>query len=229
MDFVYICRDGNNEELRYSIRSVVNSFPNSRIWVVGGMPEWYSGNHIPINQDKNTHTNAFNNLKAITESIDISDKFVLMNDDFFIINKIDKIEYFYNGLLLDKINRYKDLIGESGYITKLIKTFNKLRKYKVDNPIDYELHVPFIMEKNKLKVILDKNEKLLYRSMYGNKFIVGGTQIEDVKVYANGGLVKKSFDYLNNNSDFLSTTDDSFKIVEPILKERFPNKTDYEK
>lgn len=228
MDFVYICRDGDNEELRYSIRSVVNSFPNSRIWVVGGMPEWYCGDHIPVKQDKNTYTNAISNLIAITESVDISDKFVLMNDDFFIINKIDRIEYFHNGMLLDKINRYKNLVGESGYITKLVKTFNRLQKLGIGNPIDYEVHVPFVMEKNKLRLILSKDNRFLHRSMYGNRFSVEGTQIEDVKVYARGGLVKKSFDYLNNNSNFLSTTDDSFDLIEPILKKRFSSKTKYE-
>jgi hypothetical protein len=229
MDFVYICRTGSNEELRYSIRSVVNSFPNSRVWVVGGIPEWYCGDHIPVNQDKNTYTNVLNNLMAIADSLDISSKFVLMNDDFFIINKINKIEYFYNGLLLDKINRYKDLVGESGYITRLIKTYNRLKKLNVNSPIDYELHIPFVMEKDNLRLILNKDGKFLYRSMYGNRFNVKGTQIEDVKVYVSGGLVKKSFDYLNNDSDFLSTTEDSFDLVEPILKERFPNKSNYEK
>jgi hypothetical protein len=229
MDFVYICRNGDNQELRYSIRSVVNSFPDSRIWLVGGMPDWYCGDYITVNQDKNTYTNAFNNLKAISESLEISDSFVLMNDDFFIINKIDKIEYFYNGTLLDKITKYKELLGGSGYITKLIKTFNRLKKSNTASPIDYELHIPFPMEKDKLKTILNRDSGFLHRSIYGNKFNVGGSQIEDVKVYISGGLVKKSFDYINKKSDFLSTTDDSFILVEPMLKDLFPNKTKYEK
>ena len=38
MNFIYICRVGENEELRYSIRSVLNSFPEANIWVIGGKP-----------------------------------------------------------------------------------------------------------------------------------------------------------------------------------------------
>ena len=193
------------------------------------MPDWYCGDHIAVKQDKNTYTNAFNNLKAISESLEISNSFILMNDDFFIMNKIDKISYFYNGTLLDKIVKYKDLLGESGYITKLVKTFNRLSKVSISDPIDYELHVPFPMEKDKLRTMLKKDSGLLYRSIYGNKFNVGGSQMEDVKVYSSGGLVKKSFDYINKKTDFLSTTDDSFILIEPILKDLFPDKTIYEK
>ena len=229
MDFVYICRSGDNEELRYSIRSVLNSFPDGVIWIVGGRPDWYCGNYIEVDQDKNTYTNAVNNLKVICNSLEIDKDFILMNDDFFIINKIDSIKYFYGGTLLEKISLYKDLTGSSSYIDKLVKTENRLQRYEIDQPLDYELHVPFPINKEKLSKVLVKNDKLLYRSIYGNLFHVGGLKIEDVKVYDHGGLIKKSFDYLNSYSDFLSTTDSSFNMIEPILKEKFPNKSHCEK
>ena len=229
MDFVYICRSGDNEELRYSIRSVLNSFPDGVIWVIGGRPDWYCGNYIEVSQDKNTYTNAVNNLKALCNSLEIDKDFILMNDDFFIINKIDSVKYFYGGTLPEKISLYKDLTGSSSYIDKLVKTSNRLQKYKIEQPLDYELHVPFPMNKEQLSKVLVKNDKLLYRSIYGNLFNVGGSKIEDVKVYDHGGLIKKSFDYLNSYSDFLSTTDSSFNMIGPILKEKFPNKSHCEK
>lgn len=229
MDFVYICRSGKNEELRYSIRSVLNSFPDSTIWVVGGKPDWYCGKYIEISQDKNTYTNAVNNLKAICNSMEIDEDFIIMNDDFFIINKISDIKYFYGGTLLEKILLYKDLTGSSSYIDKLSTTLNKLKRYGVDQPLDYELHVPFPINKQNLHKILNKNDKLLYRSFYGNMFNVGGLKIEDVKVYDRTGLIKKSFDYKKTHTDFLSTTDSSFNTLEPMLKEKFPNKSHCEK
>jgi hypothetical protein len=229
MNFVYICRSGKNEELRYSIRSVLNSFPDSTIWVVGGRPDWYCGNHIEVSQDKNTYTNAINNLKAICSSIDIDEDFILMNDDFFIINKINDIQYFYGGTLVEKVLLYKDLTGSSSYIDKLSNTLNKLKRYGVEQPLDYELHVPFPVNKKNLYKILNKNDRLLYRSFYGNMFNVGGLKIEDVKIYDRTGLMKKSFDYQNIDTDFLSTTDTSFNTIEPMLKKKFPNKSHCEK
>jgi hypothetical protein len=228
MDFVYICRSGDNEELRYSIRSVLNSFSDAIIWVVGGKPDWYCGNYIEVPQDKNTYKNAFNNLNKICNTLEIEDNFILMNDDFFIINKIDSIKYFYGGTLIEKISLYKDLTGSSSYINKLVITFDRLKKYKIQEPLDYELHIPFPMNKNNLSKVLNKNERFLYRSMYGNIFNVGGLNMDDVKVYDRGGLTQKSFDYQNIGTDFLSTTDTSFAILEPMLKQKFSNKSIYE-
>ena len=228
MDFVYICRSGDNEELRYSIRSVLNSFSDARIWVVGGKPDWYCGNYIEVPQDKNTYKNAFNNLNKICNTLEIEDNFILMNDDFFIINKIDSIEYFYGGTLIEKISLYKDLTESSSYINKLVITFDRLKKYKIQEPLDYELHIPFPMNKNNLSKVLNKNDRFLYRSMYGNIFNVGGLTMDDVKVYDRGGLTQKSFDYQNISTDFLSTTDTSFTILEPMLKQKFSNKSIYE-
>ena len=57
MDFVYICKDGVNEELKYSIRSVVESFPEAIVWVVGGKPDWYIGNYIKVEQKESKYKN----------------------------------------------------------------------------------------------------------------------------------------------------------------------------
>jgi hypothetical protein len=85
------------------------------------------------------------------------------------------------------------------------------------------------MNKENLSKVLKKSDRLLYRSVYGNLFNVGGLKIEDVKVYDRTGLIKKSFDYENVYTDFLSTTDSSFNAIEPMLKKKFPNKSHCEK
>lgn len=97
MNFVYVCRDGENEELRYSIRSVLSSFPEAKIWVVGGKPSWYIGNYIEVKQSQSKYGNVLNNLKSICNSELIEESFVFMNDDFFIVNKIDTIDIFHGG------------------------------------------------------------------------------------------------------------------------------------
>ena len=228
MDFVYLCKSGENEELRYSIRSVISSFPNAKIWLVGGKPDWYIGDYIQVAQDKTIYTNVVNNLKAVCESKEINNKFILMNDDFFIVNKIKKINYLNGGLLSDKILFYKEVTKDSSYITRLSDTHNRLKKYNIQDPLNYELHVPFPIEKDKLKKIMERDFRFLWRSVYGNKFSVGGKTIKDVKVYDGGGLMKKSFDYENNKTDFLSSTDTSFIKIKPMLEELFPDKTKYE-
>ena len=230
MDFVYICRDGANEELKYSIRSVVESFPNSNIWVVGGKPDWYIGNFIEVKQKESKYKNAVENLKTISVSEQISESFILMNDDFYIVKKIEKIENFHGGYLLDKINLYQKLNGNSQYTRKLSGTYKKLKALGFENPLDYELHIPMIMEKEKLKIILDLIDQFLWRSIYGNKFEVGGTEMQDVKVYTTGPLVLKSYNLNIDNHTYLSSADSSFNnIFNKILKDKFNQKTKFEK
>lgn len=228
MDFVYICKPGDNEELRYSIRSVLYSFPDAKIWVVGGKPNWYSGNYIFVDQNHHKYANAINNLHAICDSNEIPEEFVLMNDDFFIIKKIDKIDNFYNGFLSTKINKYTQITGSSMYIKKLILTRTRLIEYGIDNPLDYELHIPMAMEKEKLKHIILKYPSCLWRSMYGNIYAVGGSQMEDVKIYTNKKYAARSNE-ITEHSIFLSTEDQAFDLAfNKVFSKMFISPTTYE-
>ena len=228
MDLVYICRDGENEELRYSIRSAVNNLPHDKIWVVGGKPDWYTGNYIEVNQGRAKYTNARNSLKAICDSEEISESFILMNDDFYIINKVESVPYMYAGTLDDKIKQREDIFNGNTYTTLLRNTLGYLSRKKINVALDYELHVPMVMEKRKLNKVLKLSG--LWRSVYGNVFNVGGVKIRDVKVYdKKDKFYINSYDINNLELDYLSSNDDSFETIKSlILEERFPFKTTYE-
>lgn len=229
MDLVYICRSGENEELRYSIRSAVANLPHKNIWVFGGKPDWYTGNYIKVDQRRSKYINAKNSLKAICEEKRISDSFILMNDDFYIINKVDSVPYMYSGTLDDRIEKREEIFSGNTYTALLKETLASLsRKKQKDLILDYELHVPMIMEKKKLSRILGFLG--LWRSIYGNTFDVGGVQVRDVKVYnKTSKFYKNSYNINNLEYDYLSSNDDSFEIVkEALLKDLFPNPTVYE-
>jgi hypothetical protein len=72
----------------------MNSFPEAKVWLVGGKPDWYSGNFIEVDQKHHKYANAINNLQALCNSEEISNNFILMNDDFFIIKPIKKLISF---------------------------------------------------------------------------------------------------------------------------------------
>jgi hypothetical protein len=227
MDLVYICGSGHNEELRYSIRSAVKNLKFDNLWVVGGKPDWYVGNHLEVIQNKSKYANARNNLRAICNSTEISDSFILMNDDFYIINKVDNVPYMHGGLLADKITKYKNLTGDTRYVLMLKRTLLSLSRRINKDVLDYELHVPMVMEKEKLLSIVELPD--LWRSRYGNTFDVGGIEIDDVKVYSFGVLTKKSYDINNLKYDYLSSNDDSFEMIKnKILNINFADKTVYE-
>lgn len=229
MNFVYICRDGENEELRYSIRSVVTNCKVDSLWVVGGRPDWYIGNYIEVTQKYSKYKNAFNNFKTICNTSDIPDDFVLMNDDFFIVNPVDKINSYYNGTLEEKINAYETILGRSSYINRLKATQDKLIQMGFDNPLNYEIHVPMSMSKKLFSNVLGMNHNLLYRSIYGNQFNDSPVEMVDVKVYGSDNFKPLSYDYKYIKYPFLSTESGSFlELKNSFLSKHFFKKSIYE-
>jgi len=226
MDYVYVCRSGDNEELRYSIRSVISHLPPGNIWVVGHKPEWYSGNFIPVKDGRNKFDNIKKCMLAIINNKEISANFVSMHDDFFIINKTDSIPTLYGGLLEDRVNLYKKLSPSSSYTAMLDSTYKRLVKLGIENPLDYDIHVPMVMNKDMLAQIIDM--PYLERSNYGNIFNIGGSLSSDVKVYSKGRLSSRSYDFVNGESYFLSTEDNSFDQIKSMFLNLFPEPSIFE-
>lgn len=220
MDCVYVCRDGNNEELKYSIRSAEKNLPHDKIWVVGGKPNWYKGNFIPIKPVGGAYKNVRNSLKTIANTPEISDSFILMNDDFFIMKEIETLKYYYSGSLREKVKSRLSTAPSSLYTTFLGRTQYELERARIEDPLDYELHVPMIFEKEKLLEVVDSPG--LWRSMYGNLNNVGGEQMNDVKIYSRGvNLNEYGVDI--EDSTFLSSDDQMFLQLKPIMEEAFPD------
>lgn len=228
MDFVYICRDGENEELRYSIRSVLANYPEATIWVIGGKPSWYTGNFINVPIRGSKYHNARRNLQVLVASPQIPEKFILMNDDFFIMKPVINLGYFNSGPLINKINKYYEVNPRSTYLGMLEKTYRGLKGLGFENPIDYELHVPMPMEKSKLAKVLQY--PFLWRSTYGNLYNVGGRTRRDVKIYSSE-LISNRLERTDlKNSPFLSSEDNSFGILlDKIFRDKFPEKSPFEK
>jgi hypothetical protein len=225
VDIVYICRDGENEELRYSIRSVMQNLPHDNLWVVGGRPNWYKGAHIPVIQNKTYFLNAKTNMRRVLHSDQISDKFILMNDDFFVMQPVEELQYMYSGLLLDKIQlREKQNPGDL-YTKMLLKTYSELyQRSHIKQPLDYELHVPMMFEKEKLSSVIGSQG--LWRSMYGNIYNVGGEQFTDTKIYNKDHVLSKNI--INIESKYLSTEDKVFEDHKQWFNKLFSKPSKFE-
>jgi hypothetical protein len=221
MDYVYICRAGDNEELRYSIRSVVKYATHDNIWVIGSKPDWYIGNYIKIEDVGDKFDNITNCYKIISSIGAVSEDFVLMNDDFFILKPLGKMPIFYDGTLANKIDSHMSANGLSKYARVLIKAKKELIKNGIEEPLCYDIHVPMVFNKTMLSYMEYSNNAP--RSMYGNIYKVGGINVNDVKIYKNNS----SFNF--EESHFISTEDSSFNLIKDQLRILFPDKTIFEK
>ena len=146
-----------------------------------------------------------------------------------IINKINKVKIYNNGLLSDQISSYHSVGHRSTYLNRLGKTYSYLQKRNILNPISYELHVPMPMEKSKLINVLGEKYTILWRSAYGNRYKVGGEEIRDVKIYKRGPLLPISYNKEDHDLPYLSNADNSFDLIKDFLIANFPDKSIYEK
>jgi hypothetical protein len=233
MDLVWICRKGPNEELRYSIRSATQNLPHDNVWVIGGKPTWYRGKHIATRQNGTKFQNARANMNALVNCVEIQEDFVLMNDDFFVLQPVQKLDYYYSGLLSTKLRYFETHHPNAKYTRLLRKSYDRLIELGVDKPKDYALHLPFRMQKSKLAQILPLN--MSWHLAYGNLYKVGGKKIQAPK-----GVTKDVKIYLQNNqlSDvsenplsetFLSTEDRAFRLIKRRIMDLFPVASKYER
>lgn len=218
-DIVYILReDIDPTELKYSLRSVAENFPHRLVWFIGGQPEGLKPDRQIIH--KQTGANKWERirsslLRAITEP-ELSESFYLFNDDFFVMQP--QGENFTN--FIDKTLdwRIEDLRTVYPYLNHYGKTLEKAKvelKMLKASTYNFEVHMPFLMEKAKAKSILKCSSPQM-RSIYGNLNAVPYVQHDDVKVY--------DLETVPEQSDYLSTTEVIFKDgkVGEYIRQRFP-------
>lgn len=232
MDVVYTLRKNyDGEELRYSLRSLEN-LPHDNVFFVGGCPKWAKNViHIKREQTGTKYKNTTHNLLAACNDPRISADFILMNDDFFILEKIKspKKELNLNNGTVQRVLdiKLKKIPGGNPYFKGMAQTKEFLHGLDIYDPLSYELHVPFIFNKKKLLKIYDlpgvSDIPCFHkRTAYGNLYLKGGEFMRDVKVFMNDGFLPKKL------GKFLSCDDMGFFILSNFLQQKFPQKSKYE-
>lgn len=221
-DIVYIVGKGKSEELRYSLRSLKN-LPHYRVWIFGYCPSWVDTevvHFVPVEQKgKSKWEKAGGTLKVISQQSRLGD-FYLFNDDFFVVNPIEKVEYFKWGKLKDRVLHYGKK-GSSGLSLRIEQAMKALEK-RGKTTFNYELHVPLKMNREKLAEVLDIYEGIgATRSLYCNELGIIGKESQDVKVFGNSDKLR---------GDFVSTTDMSFRNgqIGRDIRKRFSERSIYE-
>lgn len=229
MDVLYILGRGSKHddmELRLSLRCLEkNAIGVDRVFIVGNCPEWVQNVvHIPAEDTYTAENNAFQKvLKACQNGI--SDEFLLMNDDFFLLESFDirKYPYFARGFLDTEK-------PDNSYKRSLNRTSVYLRKFNTGN-VNFEVHCPIRFNKHKVMLLegyaeyFKKQEGVLLRSFYHNIFNSDVREkdfVEDTKNY------NDEWKPIYNETGCLSTSDNCDNILKRI-EEVYPNKSRWEK
>lgn len=245
MDFVYIVKeDEKNEDLKYSLRSIAKFYPENKVWIVGYKPSWVKNvEYLPVKQSKDKWKNSMLNITAACECPNISEDFILMNDDFFMIEPKVPIEMIANshlGLLSKTITKYKTM--KSPWFNAFPQIRDLLKKLGVSEPYyDYEAHLPLQINKKKFLEVLAKPEvqifmqtaKVLHkRTLYKNYHKTENY----LELPADVKLTRSKDDSMSKLKicGWLSVYDkqvgnSSFYTLNRILRTNFPTKCIYER
>lgn len=188
-DVLYILGRGSKQddlELRLSLRSIEKYAQNlDRVFIVGNCPEWAKNViHIP---EEDKYFPFSNHVKKVLRAIDggISEKFLLMNDDFFMMRRfdVDTYPYYIRGEMFN--NRQG-----GDYRQMLNNTVEILHKKGIEKVLAYNCHVPILYTRymfSDIKPLWErwKEDRIGFspRIVYGNLFVKTGEVIKDPKIF----------------------------------------------
>lgn len=225
MDLVYTVRHGSNAELRWSLRSVAANLPHDRVWIVGHVEPWLSGVLSVETRQGGVEkpTQVCRNWQAFVDRADCPAEFVLMNDDFFVMQPVAVLPVWHRGPLAEQAAAG----NRSPYLEGLDRTARMLRAAGVAEPLSYELHIPMLVDREGWRVALrekHRDPRLAPRSIYGNFADLAGAELHaDVKVSTRAEQIPAG--------PFLSTTDFAFQQM-PVgshIRLSFPRPCVYER
>lgn len=232
-DIVYFVKNcPNNEELRYSLRSLEANWLYNDVWFYGGCPNGLEPDHyVKILQNAPTKwENVRNMMVEVCKNDQITEDFWLFNDDFFILKPVSNdFKPRYDGTLTSKIQEIRDKHGgeDSEWTANLGKLLKLLKKHK-KSEYCYAIHEPMLVNRKKMLEVLEKfpNEPML-RALYGNWWSIGGEQESDPK-YAMPEPMDLGRKLMNH--DIVSTSDESFQsgYIGRWLRDKFDTKSRFE-
>lgn len=241
VDLVYVIGTGsrwNNNELRFSLRSVCKNLKNvGNIFIVGQLPDFMNNCiYVPcadifdpaINADGNmTHK-----LLTVCNREYLSENFLFMNDDFIINQPIaaNKIPWLHKG---DMANQSPAYWASQFYRHRLKRTFDEL-KARGMTTLQYDYHAPMLMNKNSFISVMQQfdyaaNIGYTFRSLYGNSLELPAVPILNQKTVI---FKNHTFDQINAktlNLNFVGYNDQGLNdSLKWWLIDHFPDKCRYE-
>ena len=223
-DIVYVLKnDYNSEELKYSVRSVVQNFPYRKIVFIGGHPDDMTADILIPHKQEGTSKwrRSMSSLKLALENNQLTEDIWLFNDDFFVMDRVTEDVNYFCGSLEKRVSDIRQKVGLSTYARELELLRGFLIKENKDT-LSFSLHIPFLINRAKALALMESfPSQKMFRSLYGNYYKIDCRFMEDVKVIDRETLP---------DTPFISTSDDSFKNgkVGEFLRKYFDTPSKYE-
>lgn len=230
LDLVYFVKDSAyNDELKYSLRSAEQNLPHRHLVIVGGKPSNIAPDlSIPVKQKGATKWEKVRNMMSlVVQDPRISEDFVLMNDDFFVLSPVQTLPAYYHESLphliadIELKNNYRSTV----YTKQVLMAYEALSSRHLSS-FNAELHIPMVLNKKRLLRLREVFPDTIpcTRSLYANYYKdIPLAKHKDVKCAS-------PLDVPDTHADFLSSSDESFQgLVGKFIRCKFPNKSRWER
>jgi hypothetical protein len=192
IDLVYILGGGSchqNKELQLSLLSVKRFLTGYRnIYVIGSHPG-FQGDfiHIPAEDNgRNKQDNIRRKLTVACNAPEVSDNFVLMNDDYFFVKpyNINDIPYYYDTNLARTYNRKR----KPGHYKRAIQNTLMALADKELPLRHFDIHMPIIYRKQLFMMVMNQfnwqgeKDGFVIKSLYCNTLKIKGDEYKDCNI-----------------------------------------------
>lgn len=227
IDLVYPLKAGGSRaddaELRYSLRSVVANvqLPLGRLFLFGHRPTWLTDDvvHVPMSDRGDKAINLREKYRAMCDTDEISDPFLLLDDDHTFLQPTTEIPLHTMGALKDLCDQYRGRM----HGRYLLAAYQKLVREKLPTR-SYQIHYPMLVDKATLARSVElMTAPMVMGSIYGN--LVDGPTVEVAQDFR-----------VNRPAQFEDRKGGAFVSFAPImrpewmrfLEERFPDPSPWE-
>lgn len=247
-DLVYILKASEcNPDLQMSLRSIAKFCNFRNVWLVGYKPSWVRNvKYIPTKQNQDKWKNSIINYTAACTNEEISDNFILMNDDFFALKPIRNWRANLNvclGTLEEEVAKNIDNPKKSRWKYGFDYAVDLLSHLNTKHTYNYETHLPIIINKKKFLEMMNLplirefsatrkvlHKRSVYKNLYPEYTAAKPRIINDVKI-----TLGQDLDDSWLKESWLSVFDDTvgnlkdFPKLNAFLYALFPDKCKFEK
>lgn len=164
-DLVYPVRPGvDNEELRWSLRSVHTNAAGMfrKVWIVGTLlPTWLT--NVEVIEASSVDGRAADvraKMLAATIHPKVASRFVLLHDDYFLVDPITEWTAYHMGPMGEYVQRLSQLprsltVNNSSWLRTVVSTSQWMADNGHRNVLARQGHRPLLWSKTKLRKALD--------------------------------------------------------------------------
>lgn len=237
IDVVYLLGNEsqwNDNEIRYSLRSLEMWFPHARVFIAGNVRRWMRNVieiEVPDVYQKTDpgykEKNVMHKIKMACNRHDLSREFIVMNDDFYFLEYTPYIFTFYKGTMEQS---EKESPAYSEYRKAMKKTREMIRIMGITKPLNFAVHSPIKIDKIKFIKMADsidwRKYGYQYRGVYGNIYERHHAVAvnDDFKIFTIDDIERMRYrEMISSSADIVLS-----RQFQEFIESRFPNPSKYE-